>query len=60
MNKYIAYFSGKETTVEAESSYAAQQKAVAIFKPAKSKQHMVHVHLHEKDGKAIYHSTSSL
>ncbi len=60
MNKYIGYFNGKQTTVEAETSYEALQKAVAIFKPAKSKQHMVHVHLHEKDGKAIYHSTASL
>ena len=45
MNKYKALFNGKEIEVDAETSYKAQLKAIEIFKPAKSKSHMVHVYL---------------
>lgn len=45
MNGYKAFYNGKSVDVYAETSYAAQQKAVELFKPAKSKRHMVHVHL---------------
>ena len=45
MRTYIAFYNSKQYQLEAESAYQAQQKAVAFFKPAKSKTHMVHVHL---------------
>jgi len=60
MNKYIAFFNGKQISVEAETSCSAQQEAVKQFKPSKSKQHMVHVYLHEKDGEQVAHSTTTI
>lgn len=61
MNIYMAFFLGRTTKVEAITSYEAQQKAVLIFKPAKSKQHMVHVVLMEReDGSKVELSTASL
>ena len=60
MNTYIAFFNGKQITITAANSCAAQQEAVKQFKPAKSKQHMVHVHLHEKNGEQVIHSTTSV
>ena len=36
MRNYIAYYRGKQLEVQAESSYAAQQKAAAQFKARKS------------------------
>ncbi|WP_396189747.1 hypothetical protein [Flavobacterium sp.] len=37
MNRpYIAFYKGKQTQVEATSSYEAQQKAAAFFKAKKS------------------------
>ena len=40
--------------------YGAQQAAEVYFKPPKSKRHMVHVVLAEKDGKQVVHSTTSI
>jgi hypothetical protein len=48
MNGYIATYRGKKTEVHAETSYEAQQKAVAIFKAKKSFD--VSVYLCEKEG----------
>ena len=56
MNGYKAFFNGKETEVTADTSYEAQQKAIEFFKPRKSKAHMVHVVLCEKDGEQITHT----
>lgn len=36
MYTYIAFYRGKELTVQAETSYAAQVKAAALFKAKKS------------------------
>ena len=36
MFTFIAFFKGRSITVEAPTSYAAQQKAAAIFKARKS------------------------
>lgn len=35
MRPYIAFYRGKQIEVQAESSYAAQRKAAAIFKAKK-------------------------
>ena len=50
MNGYIAFYGSRQTDIHAETSYQAQQKAVAFFKPPKSKQHLVSVHLAEVGG----------
>lgn len=56
MLKYIAFYNGAKTEIEAESLFAAKTKAVAFFKASKSKAHMVSVHLAEKDGKPVTHT----
>ena len=57
----MAFFLGRTTRVEATTSYEAQQKAILVFKPAKSKQHMVHVVLMEReDGSKVELSAASL
>ena len=45
MRNYIAMYNIKQMNVKAASSYQAQKTAIDWFKPPKSKQHMVHVHL---------------
>lgn len=55
MNKYKAFYEGKELDITAATSYMAQQRAVDKFNPPKSKRHMVHVHLCEKDGEQVTH-----
>ena len=50
MNNYIAFYNGKRTEVVAMTLYEAQNKALAVFKPPKSKIHMVHTHLAEIAG----------
>ena len=60
MNGYVCFYNGKRWECHAESSYKAQQLAVAHFKPPKSKQHMVSVVLAEKDGKEVVHDGAEL
>lgn len=60
MNGYKAFFLVRDTEVHASSSYEAYKKAVAFFRPSKSKAHMVHVVLCEKNGEQVTHSTFSL
>ena len=36
MNTYKAFYKGKQMDVEAQTSYAAQQKAAGLFKAKKS------------------------
>ena len=55
-NGYIGFFNDKRIEVYADSLYGAKLKALEIFKPAKSKAHMVHVHLAEKDGESVTHT----
>ena len=56
MNGYIAMYRGKRLEVYAESSYAAQTKAAAMFKARKS--YDVSVYLCERaDGSAVTQST---
>lgn len=53
MNKYVAFYKGKQIEVEAETSYKAQQKAAEQFRARKS--YDVTVVLAEKDGREITH-----
>ena len=52
-NGYLAFFNGKEKEIYADSLFAAKVQAIKEFKAPKSKEHMVHVHLVEKEGKPI-------
>lgn len=66
MHGYKAFYDRRTADVYAESQLEAKEKAIAIFKPAKSKQHMVSVVLCEKDvdpatgkGTQVTHSTAA-
>jgi hypothetical protein len=56
-NKYKAFYKGKTTIVEADTSYQAQLEAAKFFKAKKS--YEVTVMLLEVDGKPYVHSTAS-
>lgn len=56
VNGYICFYNGKRMELYSHSSYAAQQSAIRFFKPPKSKEHMVHVHLAEKHGETVVHT----
>ena len=58
MNGYIAFYRGKQLEVLADSSYAAQLKAAALFKAHKA--YEVTVVLAERDGQQVVHSTGDL
>jgi len=53
---YMAFYNSKQAEVWADSSYQAQQRAVNYFKPPKSKKHLVHVQLCEKNGEQVVHT----
>lgn len=46
---YLAFYNGKQFELFASSIAEAKDLAIAWFKPPKSKQHMVHVYLAEKE-----------
>ena len=54
MNTYKALYRHRETTVQAETSYAAQQLAAKLFNAKKS--YEVTVMLCERDGMPIIHT----
>jgi hypothetical protein len=54
MNGYFAFYKGKQIEVYADTSYAAQLKAAAIFRAKKS--YEVTVMLAEKDGQQVTHT----
>lgn len=58
MNGYIAFYRGKQLEVFADSSYAAQQKAAALFRARKA--YEVTVMLAELDGKQVAHLTGGI
>jgi len=58
MNKYIAFYKGKQRVVEAESSYEAQGKAAIEFKA--KKRHEVTVVLAEINGESVVHNPAIL
>lgn len=45
MNSYQCFYNGRDTVVQAETSFKAQQEAIKFFKPPKSKEHLVHVYI---------------
>jgi hypothetical protein len=58
MNKYECFWKSKRITVEADTSYQAQQKAQSILKAKKG--YEITVMLAEKNGQAYIHEGSSL
>lgn len=56
MNGYIAFFGDRQVEVHAETLYAAKQQALEVFRPAKSKRHLVSVQLVEKAGEQVIHA----
>lgn len=58
MNQYKAFFGNRSIDVEAETSYEAVKKAREVFKPARSKVHLVSVVLVGLAGKQVYQSTA--
>jgi hypothetical protein len=58
MNKYECFWKAKRITVEADTSYQAQQKAQAIFKAKKG--YEVAVVLAELNGQVYMNSGASL
>ena len=60
MNGYIAFYNSSKKEIYANSAYEAQEKAIVLFMPPKSKRHMVSVHLAELDGKQVVHSTGDV
>ena len=58
-NGYIAFFKGQQIEIYASGIFQAKEKALAEFKkkyPKIKDFHMLHVHLAEKDGKAVVHT----
>ena len=50
---YIALYQSRRTEIYAASLYEAKEKALAFFKPPKSRKHLVSVHLAEVDGEPV-------
>jgi hypothetical protein len=48
LNGYICMYGSSRFECYAKTQYDAVQKAIAHFKPPKSKRHLVHAHLAEK------------
>lgn len=58
---YIYFYNSKEIALYAKNAADAKDKAVAHFKPPKSKRHMVHGMIAEdSSGNAVVHSTASI
>jgi hypothetical protein len=58
---YVYFYNGKEIALYAKSAADAKDKAVAYFKPPKSKRHMVHGMIAENSsGEQVVHSTASI
>lgn len=60
MNGYIFFYNGKQVEIFADTLFQAQDKAVAHFAPPKSKRHMVHGMIAERNGVQVVHSTASI
>lgn len=55
MNSYIAFYKGKQITVEADTSYHAVLQAQKALKVSDLQSYKIAVVLAEKDGKQIVH-----
>ena len=53
MNGYIGFYNGEQVDIYAASLYEAKTKALAHFRAPRSRQHMVHVELAERNGKQV-------
>lgn len=60
MNGYKAFYKGKTTEVDADTSYQAQQAGAVFFKVKAGKSYMVTVVLCERDGDQVTHSTAGV
>lgn len=56
LHGYLGFYNGRQVEIQAESLLDAKTQAINRFKPPKSKRHMVHVYLAEKDGKEVLHT----
>lgn len=57
LNGYLGFFEQKRQGFYAKTQLEALEKAIAAFKPPKSKRHLVHVHLAElADGSKVVHT----
>lgn len=59
MNTYKAFYNGRTTDVQANTSYEAQTKAALLFRVGR-KTWLVTVMLVAKDGEPVSHSTASI
>ena len=58
---YVYFYNSQRIELYAKNAADAKDKAVAHFKPPKSKRHMVHGMIAEdKDGQQVVHSTASI
>ena len=55
MNGYIGFYNGTTVEIHAATLFEAKTKALLHFRAPRSKQHMVHVELAEKDGEPVTH-----
>lgn len=55
MNGYVFFYNGKRFEVYADTLYTANLKAIEYFKPPKSKRHMVHGMIAERNGEQVTH-----
>lgn len=53
MNGYVGFYHDKRVELYADSLLAAKLKAIEHFRPRKTQEHMVHVHLAEIDGEPV-------
>jgi hypothetical protein len=56
LNGYICFYLNQRWETHAPTQWAATVAARAHFKPPKSKRHLVHAHLAEKDGAPYVHT----
>ena len=56
MNKYIAFYNGKEIEVTAPTSYNAQLTAQKTLKVTDNQRYKITVMLAEKDGETVTHA----
>lgn len=52
---YVCFFKNARHELFAKSLWDAKQKAIAFFKPKRKDEHLVSVHLAEKDGVSVTH-----
>lgn len=58
LNGYVFFYNGRRTEISGEdlTLFQAKEKAIAYFKPPKSKRHMVHGMIAEQNGVPVVHT----